>query len=151
MKSKIISSCLLFSILFFTSFVSENNSVTSFEKETSKVKVVSNKNNLSQTKKQKLNFKERLALKLIKRKIKKAQKKQAKNIKSTKADGDGIVVSILLSVLLILGGLIGGIVALALGETLLGILLLVGGLIFVPLILVIILLAILLPAQVVMC
>ena len=131
MKLKNVLFYFTFSMLFFTSFVSENKSKV-FEKI-----IPQKKEALIKEKKQKLNFKERLALKLVKKKIKKVQKKQAKSIKSKKYDGTNI--ALLLSILLILGGLIGGIIALALGETLLGILLLVGGLIFIPIILIIIL------------
>jgi hypothetical protein len=143
---------LLFFFFSFCSFTSESDSKSSTQKTITESHIVFKKSEVSTVKKQKkLNFKERLALKLIKRKIKKTQRKQAKNKKSIKGEGDGIVFTVLISVLLILGGLIGGIIALAFGETLLGILLLVGGLIFIPLILGIILLALILPAQVVIC
>lgn len=137
----------LFFFFSFCSLASESDSKTSIKNEGNINHIFSEKSKATTIKKQeKLNFKERLALKLVKKKIKKAQKKQAKNIKSKKRNGEGIVFTILLSVLLILGGLIGGIVALGLGEILLGILLLVGGLIFVPIIL-----ALILISQVVIC
>ncbi|WP_338762887.1 hypothetical protein WAF17_18515 [Bernardetia sp. ABR2-2B] len=142
MKQKILLLFSIFSILFFASFASESKSEILPKKETSNTKIISQRNNLVPPKKQKLNFKERLALKLVKKKIKKAQKKQAKNKRSILEDGIGLAIAALLSVLLILGSLIGGIIALAMGETLLGILLVVGGLIFIPLILIVILLAI---------
>ncbi|WP_338790324.1 hypothetical protein V9L05_03380 [Bernardetia sp. Wsw4-3y2] len=129
---------LLFFFFSLSTFASESDSKTSTQKEITINQIVKKSEKTSIKKQKKLNFKERLALKLVKKKIKKAQKKQAKKIKS---DGDGFFATILISVLLILGGLIGGIIALAFGEILLGVLLLVGGLIFVPLILVLILLS----------
>ncbi len=137
MKQEILLLLSIFSILFFASFASESISESLPKKENFDTRITAQKKIVVQSKKRKTNFKERLALKLFKKKIKKVQKKQAKSIKSKKDDGTNI--ALLLSILLILGGLIGGIVALALGETLLGILLLVGGLIFIPIILIIIL------------
>lgn len=127
----------LFVSVSFSSFASEIDSKNSIQKEIT-TNYLAKKTEITTTKKQKkLNFKERLALKLVEKKIKKIDKKQTKKIKF---NPDGTAITILFSVLFILGGLIGGIIALALGETLLGILLLVGGLIFVPLILALILL-----------
>ncbi|AFM03340.1 hypothetical protein Fleli_0884 [Bernardetia litoralis DSM 6794] len=127
---------LLFIFFSFCSFASESDSKPSTQQRITTNHISKKSKFITIKKQKKLNFKERLALKLVKRKIKKAQKKQAKNIKS---EGDGILSTILTSVFLILVGLIGGIIALAFGETLLGVLLLVGGLIFVPLILLILL------------
>lgn len=137
MKTTYLLALLLTGFLCF-SFVSENKSEILPKKEVSETKILSQKKNLVTSKKQKLNFKERLALKLIEKKIKKikskTQKKQSK-ITNSKTGDFGFFIA----VLLILGGLIGGIIALAVGETLLGILLLVGGLIFIPLIFLILL------------
>ncbi len=131
---------LLFLGFFLFSFSSENNLEVLQKKEISKSKInLQKKENTIQFKIQKLNFKEQLALKLVQKKIKKVQIKQAKTQNSEKRDGDGTTSIILISVLLILVGLVAGIVYLSLGQTLLGILLLLGGLIFVPLILLIIL------------
>jgi Flp pilus assembly protein TadB len=136
---------ILFFVFSFCSFASESDSKHSNQKEIT-TNHLSEKSKVTTIKKQKkLNFKERLALKLVQHKIKKTQKKQPENVKSTKGEEALIIIAILISVLLILGGLIGGIIYLTLGETLLGILLLVGGLIFIPLILAIILVILISP------
>ncbi|WP_338762890.1 hypothetical protein WAF17_18520 [Bernardetia sp. ABR2-2B] len=130
---------LLFFFLSFCTFASESDSKPSIQEKTVTNSVILEKSKATSTKKQKkLNFKERLALKLVKKKIKKAQKKQAKTkkVKKNKSIANAVG-TILISVLFILLGVIGGIIAFAMGEVLLGILLLLLGLIAVPIILVI--------------
>jgi hypothetical protein len=130
---------ILISILLFSSFSSESNSEKTTQRTIIPTHFFSKKSKTTIAKQKKLNFKERLALKLVQHKIKKAQRKQTKDIKSIKKNGEGIIFTLLISALLILGGLISGIVYLSLGQTLLGVLLLVGGLIVVPLIFILVL------------
>jgi Flp pilus assembly protein TadB len=119
-------------MLFFAAFASENKSEILPKKEISNTKIRSQKKNLVQSKKQKLNFKERLALKLIEKKIRKSQKKQAKNKKSKTEDFGANLVALLL-ILAAATGIIGGIIYLTLGNILAGILLILGGIILIPL------------------
>ncbi|WP_291721925.1 hypothetical protein [Bernardetia sp.] len=129
----------LFLCLSFCSFASESISeVLPAKTQSSHIVKTKNLKSANINKKQKkLNFKERIALKLINKKIKKAQKKQAKAKKIKKNKVTNIIGGVLFSVLLILIGIIGGIIALAMGEVLLGILLLLTGIIVVPILLVI--------------
>ncbi len=84
---------LLFFFLSFCSFASESNSKISTETEIT--------TNHFAKKQQRFNFKEKLAVKLIEKKIKKVQ---TKDIKSKKGEGDKLSIFILISILLILGG-----------------------------------------------
>ncbi len=117
---------LLFFCFLFSSFASESNSKISTHTE-----IITNH---FVKKQQRFNFKEKLALKLVKRKFKKTQKKQIKNIKSDEVE---LILTVLIPSLAGLAGLIGGIIYLSLGQTLLGVLLLVGGLILIFLLIVI--------------
>ncbi len=72
---------LFFFSLFFTSFASENKIENLPKKEITRIETFQKKN-VVQFEKQKLSFKERLALKLIKRKIKKVKPKSvSSNVK----------------------------------------------------------------------
>lgn len=136
MKLKIISFCLLFSLLFFASFMSENNSEVLPKKEVSETKIIpQKKESLIKEKKEKHSFKERLAIKLIERKIKKLKPKKSKNRSklNSKEDGSNADFLSILLVLLASASVITGIVYLTLGNILAGILLILGGLILIPL------------------
>ncbi len=126
----------LFFFFSFCSFASESDSKISTEKETTSNWDFAKKSKSTLIKKQKkLNFKERLALKLIKRKIKKAEKRHKKNNNFIKQKEKVVYTSILLSIFLAIIGVLSGIVFLILGNITTGLLLLFGGAVIVPLVL----------------
>ncbi len=125
-------SFLLFSLLFFCSFSSEKNTAIL------KTKVSTQKKHLNLPKKQKSSFKERMAIKILEKKIrnikKRQSKKQSQSINSQKNQGEIVIFLIaILIVILVLTGLVGGILLLIAGETLFGILSILIGVIVIPL------------------
>ncbi len=127
MKSKKILFYLIFFLFFFTSFVSENKSAILPKKEISKIKTLTQKKGL----------KERITTKTLEKKInkiKKAQiKKQPQDLNSQKGSGEIILIFIAFLILL---GLVGGILLLIGGKTLLGIIVLLISVIIIPLIII---------------
>lgn len=129
MKQKTLLLFSIFLMLFFASFVSKNSSEISPTKKQSSqtIKTKTLKSVFINKKQKKPSLKERTALKLINKKIQKAKKKPIK-----RPLFDVVFISVFAA--LILAGLVSGIVYLALGKTLLGVLLLLGGLIVIPII-----------------
>ena len=128
MKLK-ITSFLFFSILFFTSFASENKSEILTKREVS-ISIIAQKENVIEVEKQKLNFKEKLASKLFKRKIKNIQSKKVKNNiqRNGKKIDKTLLVIIEISLLsLVLTSIILSIVSFFSGNILVGILLILIG------------------------
>ena len=128
MKQEILLLLSIFSILFFASFASESISESLPKKENFDTRITSQKEIVVRSKKRKTDFKERLALKLVK---KKATRKQNISTNNKRSPLERIIF-VGSFVLFSLGGLVSGIIYMALGETLLGVLLLLGGLIVIP-------------------
>ncbi len=120
---------LLFSFTLFSSFSSENNLEILPKKEVSEIK-----SNSIQSKKQRLNFKEKLALKLIEKKIKKQYSKTIKNTEKNKSSikmDDTVFTLIEIGLLsLVLTSIILSIVSFFSGNVLVGILLLLTAALF---------------------
>jgi Flp pilus assembly protein TadB len=131
MKNYYLFAVLFLGFLFF-SFSSENNSEILPKQEISKAKISPQKANLAQSKKQKTSLKERFALKLIKKKIKKNITKNREEPNSEKSSFAIDFLSLLI-VLMAIAGVVAGIIYLALGNILAGVLLILGGLLLIPL------------------
>ncbi|WP_291721922.1 hypothetical protein [Bernardetia sp.] len=134
MKQKILLLLSIFPLLFFASFVSETSSeILPVKKQSSQnIKSKTLKSVFINKKQKKSSLKERIALKLIQKKIKKNQKKQVKKLKVKKHEFGADFIALLL-ILLASAGVLSGIIYLTLGQVLTGILLILGGILLIPL------------------
>lgn len=132
MKSKKTVFLFIFSILFFSSFASENKSEILPKKDISETKIIPQTKEFSiQSEKQKLNFKEKIALKLIEKKIKKQNLKNIQKNSSSVKMSDTVFVLVEIGLLsLVLTSIILSIVSFFSGNILVGILLLLTAALF---------------------